>query len=442
MFDWQTKRVIVVDRDEQFRFWARGVFRNQRARDVLTLHDPAEARVVLSHQHVDVGLIDLEKGDVEALTLIRWLRERKVGSSSNLPLLVVVKAMDRDLINQACAFGIHGVLRKPISAELLLKTVANTISRPRLVGGSLPHISRTASSPAADKKPTEAGRPRPAAPRPAVSGAPAAFPRETVEAGAGVAAAPLREGKEAAASPPAVSRAPVEVAGGGDGSPRPMRDLPLDDLPGAGKAKAGRVEPAGVGKVPGRSDPMETVPPTARATPPVQPAGPDIEAILAGHARWVDSGGADGQRARLDAADLSGRNLAGAQLTSALLPRADLSGCDLTEAHLHGADLRNADLTGSRLSGANLAVSRLRHAHLRACLLNGANLKGADLAGADLSGAQMSDADLHGAILLGVDLSAADLSGVSGLSQGQLERARGDAKTRLPPGLFLPATED
>ena len=62
-----------------------------------------------------------------------------------------------------------------------------------------------------------------------------------------------------------------------------------------------------------------------------------------------------------------------------------------------------------------------------------------DLAGADLTEAKLGDADLTGAILLGAILAGADLSAVCGLTQGQLEGVTGDARTRLPPGLVLPA---
>ncbi len=442
-FDWQTKRILVIDRDEQFRFWARGVFRTQRVRDVLTLHDPAEGRVLLNHQTVDIGLLGLEQGDVEALTLLRWLRERRVGPCRDLPLLVLVKSMDRDLLNQACTLGIHGVLRKPISAELLLKSVAAAISKPRLVGASLPHAPSGASPPPGGKTAPAAGKPPAAAAhRPGVGG-PARLPHQS-GGGDGAAVTGPRQGGGAPAGsspPPAVGGGVVEVVPQTGGRQADGQDFLLVDPPADGNRRPAAIAPQATKAPAHRSAPVEPASPPA-VVRAATPAGPDVEAILADHARWVASGGGDGKRARLDRADLAGRDLAAAQLTSALLGSADLSGCNLSEAQMHGADLRHADLTGSRLVGANLAVSRLRHARLCACQLDGANLRGADLAGADLSATRMPDAELHGAILLGANLSAADLSGAAGLTQAQLERVRGDGKTRLPPGLFLPATED
>ncbi|MBP2708153.1 pentapeptide repeat-containing protein [Microbispora sp. RL4-1S] len=87
-------------------------------------------------------------------------------------------------------------------------------------------------------------------------------------------------------------------------------------------------------------------------------------------------------------------------------------------------DHRRADLTGARLGGADL---------------RGADLRGAYLIGADLRGADLRQADLIGADLRGADLSGADLTGSVFLIQSQLDAARGDARTKVPPALRYPA---
>ncbi|MGJ6966707.1 pentapeptide repeat-containing protein [Streptosporangium sp. G11] len=87
-------------------------------------------------------------------------------------------------------------------------------------------------------------------------------------------------------------------------------------------------------------------------------------------------------------------------------------------------DRRGADLIGAKLKGADL---------------RGANLRGAYLIGADLRGADLRTADLIGADLRGADLSGADLTGSIFLIQSQLDAAKGDARTTLPPSLIRPA---
>jgi uncharacterized protein YjbI with pentapeptide repeats len=97
---------------------------------------------------------------------------------------------------------------------------------------------------------------------------------------------------------------------------------------------------------------------------------------------------------------------------------------ELARAATPGPDLRGADLIGARRRGADLT---------------GANLRGALLIGADLREANLSAADLTGADLRDADLRRADLSESLFCTQAQLEAARGDAGTRLPPGRTRPA---
>jgi len=94
------------------------------------------------------------------------------------------------------------------------------------------------------------------------------------------------------------------------------------------------------------------------------------------------------------------------------------------------ADIRRptADRRGADLIGADLKDADLRGANLRGAYLIGANLSGADLRVADLLGADCRDADLSGA----------DLTGSIFLTQSQLDAAKGDADTKLPPSLTRP----
>lgn len=86
-------------------------------------------------------------------------------------------------------------------------------------------------------------------------------------------------------------------------------------------------------------------------------------------------------------------------------------------------DHRGADLIGKNLSGADL---------------RGANLRGAYLIGADLSDADLRTADLIGADFRAANLSGAHLAESLFLTQFQLNAARGDRRTRLPPSLTRP----
>lgn len=77
--------------------------------------------------------------------------------------------------------------------------------------------------------------------------------------------------------------------------------------------------------------------------------------------------------------------------------------------------------------GATLDRAKLHDANLEQANLEGARLIGSVLDGANLARAQLKDAVLDGA----------DLGKARNLTQWQLDRACGDAATKLPEGLTI-----
>jgi uncharacterized protein YjbI with pentapeptide repeats len=109
---------------------------------------------------------------------------------------------------------------------------------------------------------------------------------------------------------------------------------------------------------------------------------------------------------------------------------------DVNALLLRTSELVRAAVPGRRKNhrGADLIGARLKGADLR-----GANLRGAYLIAADLSQADLRTADVIGADFRDADLSGADLTGSIFLTQPQLNAAKGDAATELPPALSRPA---
>ncbi|MDX6352885.1 MAG: hypothetical protein QOF84_7675 [Streptomyces sp.] len=109
---------------------------------------------------------------------------------------------------------------------------------------------------------------------------------------------------------------------------------------------------------------------------------------------------------------------------------------DVNALLLRTSELVRAAVPGRRKNhrGADLIGARLKGADLR-----GANLRGAYLIAADLSRADLRTADVIGADFRDADLSGADLTGSIFLTQPQLNAAKGDAATELPPALSRPA---
>ncbi len=156
----------------------------------------------------------------------------------------------------------------------------------------------------------------------------------------------------------------------------------------------------------------------------------------------IDLRNADLRYANLANTSLFNANLSGAKLLSARLTGANLTGVNLSDTLLNYADLSRADfsearLTGANLTGANISGAFLGDANLADAVLTRATLTDADLSAADLSGAELFNANLSGAKLRGSKLSGTRLDRSKGLTQQQIDRACGDAKTLLPPGLKL-----
>ena len=100
---------------------------------------------------------------------------------------------------------------------------------------------------------------------------------------------------------------------------------------------------------------------------------------------------------------------------------------------LSRAGLCRAALEDATFIGANLAGAALVHADLSFARMMGADLRGADLSQACLDHADLLIARLEGAILHGAQLHA-----VRNLTQAQIDQARGDTSTTLPPDLTMP----
>ncbi len=127
-------------------------------------------------------------------------------------------------------------------------------------------------------------------------------------------------------------------------------------------------------------------------------------------------------------------NLAATDLRRADLPETHLEGANLREAHLQGANFWHAHLEHAYLDNAHLEEAQLFDTHLEGTHLSGARLEGAFLLYAHLEGAYLFDAYLEG-----THLENAHLKGVLGLTQEQLDKARGNSVTALPAHLERPS---
>src|SRR5215212_5989203 len=127
-------------------------------------------------------------------------------------------------------------------------------------------------------------------------------------------------------------------------------------------------------------------------------------------------------------------------------PRIGLFYADLTSANLKGTDtqdnkflLDNTNLRGVNLTDADLEYISMESSNVSQAHLVNTDLSNASLSDADLNHAYLSQVDLSGANLSGADLSGVDLRNDTGLTQEQIDEAKGDERTQLSDDLQRPA---
>ena len=114
--------------------------------------------------------------------------------------------------------------------------------------------------------------------------------------------------------------------------------------------------------------------------------------------------------------------------------KADLTRCSMVTTKMENCDFINAKLVKGDFRLASLYRSRFENADVSQALLCEANLTEASFDRANLSGTDFRRADLTSAEFRGVDLSVS-----KGLTQEQLDSAKGDSSVILPEGLTRPA---
>ncbi len=108
----------------------------------------------------------------------------------------------------------------------------------------------------------------------------------------------------------------------------------------------------------------------------------------------------------------------------------DCPHCDLAGANLDNTCVKGGNLEGADFSNVHAVLMCMSYADFK-----GVSFRGADLAGANLAHANVDDADFTDADLSITSLKGTDLSKARGLTQPQLDKACGDADTKVPAGL-------
>lgn len=457
-FDWKRQRILLLDQDDQFRFWARGVFNRLGTAEVISTASGFDALHALERTDATLGMVDLEFKGMTAAEFIRDVRAKRTQRLSALPIILMAKTQDKKSIYEASLQGIEGIIVKPIAEKAMLTRVVATILKPERIV-----LNSTFAGPDRRELPRIAPEAPKAAPVPRARPEPKAAPRPAGKERKGPTGVVLKpQGKTAPAKPAAPKGEPIEMRDppAPAKKPAPAKLDDADIVAATPKAEirdfTDEIADTPKKEVRDFADEVVQAPPKkerpdwkAALTPKKKPKkkrddkpSVDIEGILGAHQTWLDTNGQEGEKARFEGMDLSGADLAGANLANASMRGVNLSDSDCSGAQMMSAELRRANLSGARLDGADLSFAAMRHVDLSLADLSGAILVGADLAGARLAKTNVKQADLTRASLLGADLDNADLKEAGGLTQSQVGKAYGTKSTVLPPGLKAGSPEE
>jgi CheY-like chemotaxis protein len=414
-FDWSQRRILVIEDDAETLEKLRAIFVPLRLGALDVVRDGAQVLAAMKRIAPDLILMEANPGGMDGLDTLRAIRG-KDSPNPDVIVAVMVAVADAERLRRMCGIGIESFIRKPVAADVLLQRVQGALVNPQRFISSLTYFGPDR------RKLRRAGEP----------------PHRGIERRR------IVKTKEAPPPPRAVVAPPVPAAarrsdlqGGGSGwfeappeaDKLPEREnIPLVDDP-APKARPDNADAWAEAMAP-------------EATPEEQEeAGFDVKTLVSSHSEWIASGGTSGAKASVENLDLSGANLAGVNLSGASLRNVRLSSANMRGAVLQSTDLRGSDLSGADLTDGDLTSSNMRRVDLSSATLANTKLAGTDLAGASLRGADLTGTDLQGANLLDADIAATDLSGATGLVQTQVNKARPNPYTVLPPGLRRPATE-
>jgi CheY-like chemotaxis protein len=430
-------KLLVVDSDRAFHDTVTEAARMVPGAQIVCCTHPGEALNKLDQFIPTLIIVDGQLNGAAGINFVKRIRSKQTPVPEGTLVLFVAKEFTGGLSGRLCDAGCHGIVRKPVSAKALGAALQRMLAKPIpfVLGGAYLGPDRRAEGANAAHGPER----RRTASRGGWTGTPPLFYRPEP-----ARAAPTTKRPPAWKRPPPGTPAPAS----GDGtapSAKPARPtaggMPLvDDSPPAA-AKRAPSEPLADDPAPRRPLVRDAGPLVEQAAPAAAEDSFDLMATIEQHRQWIASNGISGARADLSNMTLTGAKFPGQNLAKANFRGANLLGADMSLCILLDADLRNACLAQAALNQSELAGAKIRHADLQFAQLAQAGLQGSDLAGANLTGAVLTGADFAGANLLGTNICGADFTSAVNLTQRQLDRAAGDIKTVLPPGLFVARAE-
>ncbi len=124
-------QVLVVDDSQQMRFLVRSVLRAAGLTRVAEAQSAQDAINFLNRFSVDLIILDWHMRPMDGLELTRQIRTGGVAPNPEAPIVMLTAHTERSRVAAARDAGVNGLVRKPISTQMLLDRCAAALNDTR-----------------------------------------------------------------------------------------------------------------------------------------------------------------------------------------------------------------------------------------------------------------------------------------------------------------------
>lgn len=123
--------VLVVDDKPQMRFLLRCLLRAGAINTMSEAETAREAFDVMRATPIDLVIVDWMMAPIDGLTFTRMVRWDSDSPNPYVPLLMLTAHTEASRVAAARDAGVHGFIRKPVSARVLFERVSNALTDTR-----------------------------------------------------------------------------------------------------------------------------------------------------------------------------------------------------------------------------------------------------------------------------------------------------------------------
>ena len=130
-YDFSALKVLVIDDNVHMHQILRSILGAMRINEVLFAVDLKSAAEETTQWRPDLIITDLLVGEENGLDLIEKIRKGEVGFDPYIPVIALTGFTERHMITRARDVGVHEVLAKPVSIEMLYQRLVSITTKPR-----------------------------------------------------------------------------------------------------------------------------------------------------------------------------------------------------------------------------------------------------------------------------------------------------------------------